>query len=407
MPSPTPSQNAAFQRLRRALIRRRLMQLDSRMRLELALLGLLLAGFLFWQVRVPLDGLVRAHGPRAALAVLAALWLVLAVAVGGLAAGFHARQLREGPHGPEWLGLPVEPATLAWHLAWEAQSRLWWLAVAAAGVLAAAAGLVPAWWLFGAAGAYVALHLAAGAAGCAVASQVVLQATAPRRGLHPIERVLAVAARRTKRRTLAAALWRPLPAAAAFAGKDLLLTARHGSLQRTVALPIAFGIASVLAWRLPAELPLRHSVAFTMTLLAAVGLAEWLIGLAGSDPFGTLRVLPVGVRMVWGARAVWGVAGALVLVGAHAVAARDLSPGALKVFLLWSCAAVTSIAILGLNYGVTLFPRGDVARRMFGLSLALAMAASIMLPLSGWVVLLTAVLHSARRLPRWSRIEEA
>jgi len=30
----------------------------------------------------------------------------------------------------------------------------------------------------------------------------------------------------------------------------------------------------------------------------------------------------------------------------------------------------------------------------------------VMLPLSGWVVLLTAVLHSARRLPRWARLEQ-
>jgi len=35
-----------------------------------------------------------------------------------------------------------------------------------------------------------------------------------------------------------------------------------------------------------------------------------------------------------------------------------------------------------------------------------AVAASVMIPLSGWIVLLSAILHSARRLPHWSRLEE-
>jgi hypothetical protein len=64
------------------------------------------------------------------------------------------------------------------------------------------------------------------------------------------------------------------------------------------------------------------------------------------------------------------------------------------------------IAALGVNYGVTLFPRADVAQRLLGLSLGLAVAASIMIPLSGWVVLLFAVAHSARRLTQWPRLEE-
>jgi len=39
------------------------------------------------------------------------------------------------------------------------------------------------------------------------------------------------------------------------------------------------------------------------------------------------------------------------------------------------------------------------------LTLSIAMAASLMIPLLGWILLLTAVIHSARRVPRWSRIE--
>jgi hypothetical protein len=407
MPAPSPSRTPAFRGLERALTRRRLMQLDPRMRAELALLGLLVAMFLFWQVRVPLDGLVRARGPGAGLVVVAVAWGVLAGLGGMLAGGTHARRLRTGPPGPEWLALPLEPAALGRHLAWESRSHVAWLAIPALGVLAAAFGLMPAWWLALLAVALVGLVRGAGALGCAIGYRAVVAATAPRPGLGPLERVLAVAAPRATRRQVAAAAWRRLPAWAAIAVKDLRLTLRVGAIRRTAALPLALAAASLLAWRLPGEPALRHFVAFALCLLAAAALAEWLVVLAGSDPFAALRVLPVGVVTVWGARAVWGVAGALALVAAQALAAGELSPRALQTFLVWSGGATIVIALLGVNYGITLFPRVDVASRMLGLSLGLAMAASIMLPLSGWLILLTAVLHSARRLPRWARLEEA
>lgn len=407
MHDPLPSPPHAFRRLERDLTRRRLMQLDPRMRTELALLGLLIAGFLFWQVRVPLDGLVRARGATAGLGVVAVAWLVLAALGAALAGGEHGRRLRTGPHGPEWLALPLAPDALARHLAWESRSRLGWLAVPAAGVLAAAFGLVPWWWLAVMAVAFVGLLRAAGEVGCAIAARAVTGATEPRPGLHPIERVLAVAAPRQRRRRFTPARWRRTPAWLAIAGKDLRLTFRVGAMGRMAVVALAFGAASLLAWQIPGEPGLRHYIALALALIAAASLAEWLIVLAGSDPFATLRVLPVGVVTVWGARAVWGLAAAVLLIAGQAIAARELSPRALQLFLGWSGAATLAIAVLGVNYGVTLFPRTDVARRMLGLSLGLAMAASIMLPLSGWVILLTAVLHSARRLPRWARLEEA
>jgi hypothetical protein len=407
MLAPLLSRNPAFRGLERALARRRLMQLDPRLRVELALLGLLTAAVLFWQVRVPLDGLVRARGPSAALGVVAVAWLILA-ALGALLAGaHHARRLHAGPRGPEWLALPIEPSQLERHLAWESRSRLAWLAVPALGVLAAAVGLVPAWWLLLLAAAFVGLLRVAGGLGCAVGYRAILAATEPRPRLQPIERVLAVAAPRLARHRVTAARWRSAPAWLALAAKDLRLTLRVGAMQRTAALPIAFGVASLMAWQLPGEPAFRHFVAFALSLLAAAGLAEWLVVLAGSDPFAVLRVLPVGVMTVWGGRVAWGVAGALCLVATQAIAARELSARALQLFLIWSGTATVAIAVLGVNYGVTLYPRVDVARRMLGLSLGLAMAASVMLPLSGWIILLTAVLHSARRLPRWARLEEA
>ena len=84
-----------------------------------------------------------------------------------------------------------------------------------------------------------------------------------------------------------------------------------------------------------------------------------------------------------------------------------MSPDAHRLFLVWLGLATFCVGLLGANYGVTLFPRADVGGRMLLLSLGLAMAASLMIPLLGWVLLLTAVLHSLRRLPRWSRLEDA
>ncbi|MEO5617399.1 MAG: hypothetical protein ABIS67_06480, partial [Candidatus Eisenbacteria bacterium] len=72
------------------------------------------------------------------------------------------------------------------------------------------------------------------------------------------------------------------------------------------------------------------------------------------------------------------------------------------------CVGLASLAItmLGVNYGISLYPRAEQAQRVLALSLGLSMAASLMVPLMGWIVLLTAVLHSSRRVARWSRAEE-
>jgi hypothetical protein len=406
MPTPTRPETDAFRDLERALTRRRLMGLDPRLRGEVALLALLIAAFVFWQVRVPLDGLVRARGPLSGAKAVAVLWAALAVLGAVLAGTRHARRLRDRPAGPEWLALPLDPFALERHLAWESRNPVMWLTVPALGVLAAAVGLLPAWWLALLAAGFAWMLLESSGLGCTIGSHVAQRAVAPRPGLPPIVRVLAVAAPRAAQRRLPAPTWRRSPAWVALAGKDLLITLRHGPTRRAALLPIALGVASWLAWRLPGESAFRHAVAFAFALLAAAALAEWLAVLAGSDPFAALRVLPVGVATVWGARFVWVVAGALALDAGQAAAAGELAPHAQRVLLVWIAGAALAIGTLGVNYGVTLFPRPDVARRMLGLSLALAVAASVMLPLSGWIVLLAAVIHSALRLPRWSRLEE-
>src|SRR5262245_29172798 len=123
MAKASQSHARAIRALQRQLVRRRLQWLGARLRLELALIALLLGGFLFWQVRAPFDGLRRAHGPLAVVLVIAIAWLILAVLGASLTAGRHVKSLRSGPAGPAWLALPLEPNVLARHLEWESRTH--------------------------------------------------------------------------------------------------------------------------------------------------------------------------------------------------------------------------------------------------------------------------------------------
>ena len=163
---------------------------------------------------------------------------------------------------------------------------------------------------------------------------------------------------------------------------------------------------SCLAWRLPIEPRGFQFVAFAFALFAAAAVAEWLIALIGSDPADTLRTLPIGLGSAWGTRALWALMAVTLLVAGHAFAARGLAPGPLRFFLICVALAALAITTLGVNYGISLYPRVEQAQRVFALSLGISMAASLMIPLMGWIVLLTAVLHSSRRVARWSRAEE-
>src|SRR5262249_36821673 len=157
---------------------------------------------------------------------------------------------------------------------------------------------------------------------------------------------------------------------------------------------VLFGAAAVACWFLPMPLPLRHGLALGLSLLSAAALGDCLIALAGEDPFAVLRSLPVGALGVWGTRIAWAVAWTLVLVAGHALAARELTAHARQLFLTWTGGAAFAIALLGANYGITLFPRADVAQRLYSLALGIAVAASVMIPLLGWIVLLAGVVHS-------------
>jgi hypothetical protein len=205
------------------------------------------------------------------------------------------------------------------------------------------------------------------------------------------------------------ARWASRPAWLTLCIKDVWMTRRIGSLARQLGMALGFWFLAAMAWRLPVPPQARdlpYVGAFVLSLLGSAALGEWLVALSGSDPFATLRSLPLGVATVWSARFAWGGLATLLLWITHAAAARGLAPHALHLFLAWIGVGTLAITALAVNYGVTLFPRADIAQRLLGLSLGLAVAASLMIPLLGWIVLLSAVLHSARRLPQWSRLEE-
>lgn len=408
-PSADP-QAKAFRELQVRLLRRRLSQLELHLRLELGLLGILIGGFIFWQVRAPLSGVHHAGGPAAVLGALGVAWAVLALITLSLVAARHARRLRSGPPGPPWLALPIRPERLARHLGNESSAVAWSLMVPAAALWLAAFGLAPSAWLLALAAPFAWILLQAARAGVAAGERLALRGLPPAPGRSAVERSLAEAALGSLRRSLPPARWRRVPAWLVLCEKDLRLTLRVPALRRSLGSGLLLWALSVSAWRLPTPGPggrLDYLLAFVLSLTGSAVFAEWLVALATSDPFATVRVLPLRLRSLWGARFAWTVPGVAALLAGHAALAHGLSPQALRLFLVWVGVATFAIAALAVNYGMTLFPRADLAQRMLGLSLALAVAGSLMIPLMGWVVLATAIAHSSRRLPRWHRLEEA
>lgn len=403
LPDPAP----AFRRMQRALVRRRLALIEPRLRIEIAVLAALVWGFVFWQARIGLHAAAHDRGPQGVALVLLAVWLVLALVGGALAATRLWRQLGLGPAGPPWLVLPVQPAVLLRHLAWEARLHALWGVALAPPFLVAATGLVPVWWLPLLAAALLWMSLEAARAGCAVAWRLALRGVAERSDAPPLARLLATAARRDPRAARRRARWRRPGTSGALLAKDLTVAWRAPATRRRLLVAVGAGVLSALVWLLPLEPPLARLAAFALALYAAAAFGEFLIALAGEDPFPLIRALPLRVAALWRVRAGLAGAGALALTAAHFfAAARVLPPEPLHLFLWWTALAAAAIGVLAVNYGLTLFPRAPVAHRMFALSLGLAMAASLMIPLSGWVVLATAVAHSARRLPRWPRLED-
>jgi hypothetical protein len=396
----------AFRNLEHALLRRRWRALEPVLRLELAAIAFLLAGFLFLQLRGPFEALVARSGAPALAGVLALVALVLAGGAAWMVAARHARRLRR-PEGPEWFALPIEPAAIERHLAWASRAQAAWMALPASAVSAAAFGLVPTAALIALAATQVALLVLAGRAGCALARR--------RAGLPAPGSAASIA-----RPRMPAARFRGVPAWAAIVFKDALVIGRRTELRQGATGVAIFGAVSLLGWFLPTGPPapgeaapaaatafdLRHLATFFVTLLGAAALAEWMVMLVGSDPFAALRVLPCDVRSVWRARFTWIAVIAAMLVAGHALLARGLALPARLLFVGWVAAATAGIAVLGLHLALTLYPRTGPARPLLVLTFGVMAIASIAVFLSGWLVLVVAIVLTALRLPRWNRASE-
>ena len=410
--NPTSNEASPFTLLHRHLVRRRLAQFDVRLRIEILLLVALIGAFLFWQARVPLDGVLRAQGPLAAAAILAAILAAIAIGTGVLIGGRHARQLRSVLPGPAWLAMPLSASHIAAQAAWEARLLMVFGAALAPGFVIAAVGLVPAPLLGVMTAAFAAALWACSHLATSLAEGAVLRG--PRRaerGGDPLLLMLAEARAdetRERRRTV---WWRSSPAWLVLFCKDVALATRPTPSRSRLLAPVALVILSCAVWLVPPSTERElfsvaglRFIAFAAALLAATTFAEFLVELAGADPLPVLHGLPLGAGAMWMSRAVLAILFAAVLAAGQALAARPLAPAALGVLLVWLAAATLAITLLGVHYGMTL-GSVPVAQRLLTLTLAIAMAASIMIPLLGWIVLLTAVIHSARRVPDWTRLE--
>jgi len=394
---------AHFRALERARLRRLAARVEPILWVEMLAIAGLAAAFGFWQIHLQLASLAVAHGADAAVRRLGLLLLALVVIGAGQVGTRHFVRLRSGK-GPPWLSLPIPERLLARHLASASRIQGWWLIAPAASCLVAAAGVVP-WPLLPllALAFVIALDLA-GRGACA-AALAVAATRAGRRELPAVTRVLAGEGRPRVVPRRRAVRWDRSHGRQALARNDLRLARREPAARRRMATAIAAIVFSLVAWHIPIETRGRMLLAFAGCLIASSTVAEWVITTIGADPADVVRALPLGVGAAWGTRMRWGFLATAVLVVGHLIVATGIGPGARLFFVL--CIGLASLAIttLGVNYGISLYPRTAEAQRVFALSLGLAMAGSLMMPLMGWIVLVTALIHSARRVARWSRAE--
>ncbi len=397
---------AAFRDLRRALARRRLRTTGARLGAVTIGIAVIVSAFAYWQVRVPLDGLRRNHGEGAALIALAGVLGALALA-GAVLAGTRATALQRRRPGPEWLALPVPPPLVGAHLG--AEARLAALAVVppASAALLAGLGLLPAAWLLALAAAFALAWRFAAGAGVATARAVVRPSRAAERALPRAAAWLAAEPRRRTATRRPAAAWRRSSAAAALTRLDLLATFRGGAARARLATAAAFGLAGLAVWFDGAEPVLRRAQAFVFFMPVAASLGAWAAHRACAEPADLHRPLPIGLGAAWRARALPLASAVVAVVALNALLAQGL-PDLARVALVprWAFSG-GAVALLGLHYGLTLVPRADAAEAIYAAWLGAAVAASLMIPLLGWPVLLAGLIHSSMRLGRWREPEWA
>jgi hypothetical protein len=415
MTTPASSTSAVIRALERALTRRRVLGLERALWFPLTAVTVLAGAIVFWQVRVPLDGMVRARGPGAGVAVLAGLLAALASLGVAHVHVRHRRALRDGPAGPAWLALPLPVPALARHLAWNDAWHALPTIAAAAAVVVAGLGIVPVLALLVLAAGF-ALALALGArAACALAVRIESGAATVSPAQPALLRALTRVPPAARPERTPAARWRSGGAARTLLANDLARARRPGELRRRLACALVLLTLSGMVWLVPvaaaagptllAEPNTAHALALVLGLIAAAAFGEWLIATVCGDPPTVVGVLPLGLRQVWAARILWCVLFAAGFAGLQALLAWPLAAPARALFIAGIGPAMFLIALLALHYGITLHPHADLARRVYVCALGLALATSVILPLAGWIVLVVAVAHSGRRLRRWTTAE--
>ncbi len=396
----------AFATLERQLVRRYVGAIEGVLRLEFVLLAALVGAFVFWQTRVPLDGEVRAHGLRGGAAFLGLRLAIVTLAGALTAGGRHAWTLAGHVPGPEWLALPLPASRIHRHLVWFATTHAVWALVPAFAMLLAGVRLLPAWWLLLGAAACVWLLIESARLACAVAARLA-RARVAVRGRDPLVELLTRAPRRGRERRTPPARWTSAPAWLALMRKDFVVSTRPGRARTRLLVALAAAALTPLVWLAPLPPRVVHFLALGEALVVAGIFGEWLLALAAADPFLVARALPLRPSTAWSARAAWAALASVLLTLALAPSFAVLHAPAVAVLATWTLVATFAIGLLAVNYGLTLHPRIEDAERLYALSLGLAVAASLMIPLLGWIVLLTAVIHSLRRVPRWAHPEVA
>lgn len=365
----------------------------------LLVLALLVTGFAYWQVRVPLDGAVRAGGVAGGAMLLAGALAVCLVLGAALAFERHAALLRRPP-GPEWLALPLEPVRVLAHLRAESRTIAAVALLPMAAALAAGIGLLPAGVLLLAAAAGVLGWLEVTRLAAAVAQRLTARRSGPEHAQPLAARVLVAAPDARGRESRAAARWRRATPATALAALDALVTSRRGPSRARAGLALLLAALALLAWASGAPPVLRRAQSFAAFLPACAALGAWAITRAGDLPASLHRPLPIAPRDAWWARARVMTAAILVLaLLVTGLAALQHQGGLGGLALVWPLPGL-AVALLGLHQGLTLPSHASTAEALYLGWLGVMLAASWMIPLLGWIVLAAALAHSLRRLPR-------
>jgi len=400
---PTPVH--AFRALQATLLARRAVGMGTRLWLVTLSLSGCVAAFVYWQVRVPLDGTLHHAGPAAATLRLG-LTLAASAVGGAIVAASRQVTLAAQPPGPEWLALPIEPALVAHHLAREARLPALPLFVPAIASWIAGLGLLSPLTLLLLALAFVLVFWLLTRLACTLALRATAAADGPARRLPAAWRTLTSARRPARTRRVGAPRFRREARWRSLARLDRIVSLRAGSPRARVAFTALLLVLSLVAWFAGSDPREQRAQAFAGLSLACALLGAWAAWRAAGDPPPALRPLPLSLADSWRARALPMLALLGVVLALHATVPAVPWQARLGLALSWTLPALL-VPLLGLHLGLSLPGRPRAAENLYYGWLAAGVIASLSIPLFGWGMLIAAFVHATRRLARWNTPELA